>query len=371
MSKSLRKALLAAVALTVIGVLLYRSQDAIGLKDFSWASLGEAVRNANWWYLLLSLFAIYVAYYIRAIRWTRFSRYMGTPHVWSVYRSTLIGFAAIFLLGRAGEPIRPILIARKERLPVSSMFGVYVLERLFDTAATVIMVGLALLVFPQHAIPGAESTRWLTVARTAGTILLIGLLVAITFLVYMRLHGAKAIERRLEPWRQRHGWRARVAGLFSGFVEGLQAIRTLADLTAAVGTSAVHWLLVIGCYLWISWRFGGSLASLDFPGALLVLAFTMVGSTVQLPGVGGGSQLASYLAFTLFLGIESGPAIVAAVVIWLITFAGCTLAGVPLLVREGWSMGELRRIAKAEAEAEADGGHISAPPEPHKVETSK
>lgn len=366
MSKSLRKALLATIALVVIGALLYRSRDAIGLKDFSWASLGESVRNANWWYLLLSLAAIYVAYYIRAIRWVRFSRYMGKPHVWSVYRSTLIGFAAIFLLGRAGEPIRPILIARKERLPVSSMFGVYVVERLFDTAATVIMVGLALLVFPQHIVPGAESARWLTVARTAGTVLLIGLLAAIAFLVYMRLHGAQAIERRLAPWRTHHGWRARVAGLFTGFVEGLQSIRTAGDLAAAVGTSTVHWALVVGCYMWISWSFGGKLAQVDITGALLVLAFTMVGSTVQLPGVGGGSQLACYLAFTLFLGIESGPAIVAAVVIWLITFAGSSLAGVPLLVQEGWSMGELRRMAKAEAEAEADGGHIPAPPEPHR-----
>jgi hypothetical protein len=251
------------------------------------------------------------------------------------------------------------------------MFGVYVVERLFDTAATVVMVGLALLVFPQRALPGAESARWMTVARTTGTVLLIGLILAIVFLVYMRAHGAKAVERRLEPWRTHHGWRARVAGLFSGFVEGLQSIRTLGDLTAAVGSSAVHWALVVGCYLWISWSFGGKLAEVDMPGAMLVLAFTMVGSTVQLPGVGGGSQLACYLALTLFLGIESGPAIVAAVVIWLITFAGSTLAGVPMLVQEGWSMGELRRIAIEEAEAEAEGGHIPAAPEPHRIEKSR
>ncbi|MGH9795693.1 MAG: hypothetical protein ACRD5G_13055, partial [Candidatus Acidiferrales bacterium] len=71
----------------------------------------------------------------------------------------------------------------------------------------------------------------------------------------------------------------------------------------------------------------------------------------QLPGVGGGSQVASYIAFTLFLGVESGPALVAAIVIWLITFAGSTLAGVPLLVHEGWSMSELRRIARSDAES--------------------
>jgi hypothetical protein len=39
--------------------------------------------------------------------------------------------------------------------------------------------------------------------------------------------------------------------------------------------------------------------------------------------------------------------------IWLITFAGCCLVGLPLLFREGWSMGELRQMAvSAEKDAE-------------------
>ena len=45
----------------------------------------------------------------------------------------------------------------------------------------------------------------------------------------------------------------------------------------------------------------------------------------------------------------------AAIVIWLITFAGCCLVGLPLLFREGWSMGELRKMARDEEQAgEAD-----------------
>jgi uncharacterized protein (TIRG00374 family) len=358
MRGSLRKILLLAVALVVIGGLLYRSRDAIRLEDFSWASLGEALRGANWWLLLLSLLTIYLCYFIRAMRWVRFSRYMGRLGVWGVFRSTLIGFAVLFLLGRPADPIRPILIARKERIPVSSSFGIYVLERLFDTGATIIIAGITLLFFPRGTMP-----VW---ARTTGLTLLLLLSIAIGSLVYFRLHGAKAVERRLESWRGHHGWRARVAGLFTGFSEGLQSIRTFSDLAAAVGYSALHWGLVVCAYLSICWSFGGKLAEIRPTGAMLVLAFTMVGSTVQLPGVGGGAQAASFVAFKSILGIEKEPALVAAVVIWLITFAGCTLAGVPLLVREGWSMGELRRMAQAEAAAEADGGHLSAPPEPHR-----
>ena len=35
------------------------------------------------------------------------------------------------------------------------------------------------------------------------------------------------------------------------------------------------------------------------------------------------------------------------------------LAGVPLLIREGWSMGELRRLAKSEEAAEEVGEHVA------------
>ena len=43
----------------------------------------------------------------------------------------------------------------------------------------------------------------------------------------------------------------------------------------------------------------------------------------------------------------------------MITFAGCTLAGIPLLIHEGMSVGELRQLARAEAEAEEAGKHIA------------
>ncbi len=66
-----------------------------------------------------------------------------------IYRSTIIGFAAVFVLGRAGEPVRPLLIARKEKMPVSSMFGIYVLERLFDVCATAVLAGISLLFSPR------------------------------------------------------------------------------------------------------------------------------------------------------------------------------------------------------------------------------
>ncbi len=182
-------------------------------------------------------------------------------------------------------------------------------------------------------------------------ILLLGLAVTVGFLVYFRLHGAAFLDRRLGAWRERGGGWAKFAGIITGFSHGLQAIRTFGDLVMAVAYSAAHWVLVAMVYLWIPQSFGGKLATIGFSGGMLVLAFTMVGSVLQLPGVGGGSQLASFLAFTTVFGVETEPAAAAAIVLWLVTFAACSLAGVPLLIHEGWSIGELRRAAEREESA--------------------
>ncbi len=197
-------------------------------------------------------------------------------------------------------------------------------------------------------------------AREAGLFLLLGLLAAIGFLVYFRLHGAGAISRRLKSWHSRGGWRGKTATAFKGFSDGLQAIRSFSDLGEAIFYSAVHWGTIALAYYLVIRSFGGDLGQIDFPGAMLVLAFTMVGSTLQIPGVGGGSQIASFIAFTSIFGIDTEPALAASLVLWLVTFAASSLVGIPLAIHEGWSMGELRQLANAESKAEAAGSHVTS-----------
>ena len=111
-----------------------------------------------------------------------------------------------------------------------------------------------------------------------------------------------------------------------------------------------HWWLVVAIYWMVAHSFGGKLGTLTFADSMLVLVFTMVGSAVQLPGVGGGAQALSIIAFTRLYGVQQETAVAAAMLLWLITFASCTLAGVPILFREGWSLGELRKMREHEGE---------------------
>jgi uncharacterized protein (TIRG00374 family) len=348
--KSLRYLVL-LLAVLALGYFLYRFRDSITLQGFRWGMVVASIREARIWLLVLSLVAIYVCYALRALRWMRFCRWLGATRFWDVYSATLVGFTCNVLLGRAAEPVRPALIARKSALSMPGMFGVYVLERVFDMAATATLAVIALLSFERHGMAGAGNDLLLRVARSAGALLLAGLVGVIAFLIYFRYHGSGWLAEKLKHPKWRTGWREKIAVLLEGFSDGLRGVRTWSDLGALAGYTAAHWILVVLIYLWVAHAFGGELAGLGFAGATLVLAFTMVGSTAQLPVAGGGSQVATYLVLTLIIGVEREPAAITAVVLWLITFVGCCLVGLPLLFREGWSMGELRRMARAEEHA--------------------
>jgi hypothetical protein len=139
--------------------------------------------------------------------------------------------------------------------------------------------------------------------------------------------------------------------LLEGFSDGLRGIRTAGDLGVLTFYTAAHWTLVWFAYILAIRAFPGSLAAISLGGIVLVLAFGLVGSAVQFPAVGGGAQAATFVVFTLIFGVEKEPAAVVSIVLWLLGFAGCCIVGLPLLFREGWSMGELRRIARESEQA--------------------
>jgi glycosyltransferase 2 family protein len=350
-----RKLLVVLIVLLALGYAIYRSSGMMHLGDFSGTKLWGAIRNADPFLLILSLVAIYGCYLLRSLRWQVFQRNLGPSHLVPIYSMTLAGFAAIFLLGRAGEPVRPLLLARKEKLPVADMFGIYALERLFDLASAAVIAAIGLLLFQSRGHAGDTAGKLETAARTTGSLLFAGVVGAIIFLLYLRLHGSALLERRLQGWVIMRGWRAKIAGIVMGFTRGVQAIRTWTDLALSVFYSAAHWFLVLLIYLWISHSFGGTLTSLSLGDAMLVMSFTLVGSAVQLPGVGGGSQVACFLAYTAVFGVEKEAAAAASIVMWLITFAAVSLAGVPLLIHEGLSLGKLKELAEQEKEAAGEG----------------
>jgi uncharacterized protein (TIRG00374 family) len=89
------------------------------------------------------------------------------------------------------------------------------------------------------------------------------------------------------------------------------------------------------------------LADMDIPHVLLLMGFSMVGSIVQLPAVGGGSQLAVINALQVVYGIPPEAALSCGILLWLVTFMSCVPLGLTLAHREHLS---LRKLSKASHE---------------------
>src|ERR1700677_636281 len=187
----LQRYLLLLVGALAVAFFFYKFRNSIGLQGFRWEMVGHSLRHARVGLLLLGVAMIFIAFALRALRWMRFCRWIGPSHFRNVYDATMMGFTCVFLLGRAGEPVRPALIARKDSLPVGGMFGVYVLERVADITAAVVVAILALSLFERHALTGAmggSGVPLMQIARSAATALFVGLTGVIAFLVYFRHH---------------------------------------------------------------------------------------------------------------------------------------------------------------------------------------
>ena len=71
------------------------------------------------------------------------------------WSATCIGFTAVVLFGRAGEPVRPYLIARKEGVSFSSQVAAWLVERILDLLMVLLIFGIALTQISRSGIqPG-------------------------------------------------------------------------------------------------------------------------------------------------------------------------------------------------------------------------
>ena len=89
-------------------------------------------------------------------------------------------------------------------MAVSSMFGIYVLERCSIRRRRRCWPVRACCCFGSELTAGGE---WAGRIRAAGGALLVGLIVFAAFLVYFQMHGAGFLQRRLTGWRAAEGWR--------------------------------------------------------------------------------------------------------------------------------------------------------------------
>jgi uncharacterized membrane protein YbhN (UPF0104 family) len=150
----MKKKVLIAIVLLALGALVYLQFKT--WRKFDWKSFREQTEDVNIGLIALGVAIIHFDYYLRALRWKILLRPVCPTKATRLLAPTMIGFTGLALLGRPGEFIRPFLIARKEKLTMSSQLAVWVVERLFDVGAFALIMAVNILWSAEHLkdLPG-------------------------------------------------------------------------------------------------------------------------------------------------------------------------------------------------------------------------
>ncbi len=320
-------------------------------SHFDWAGFAASFRTANFFLIALAVVVIQTNYVMRAMRWSVFLRpayrAAGIKPIswWSLIGSQFVGFTGLNIFGRIGELIRPLLVSRRTGLSFSSQIAVVTVERVFDLGAFGLIFSLNLAFSSSlNALPHHELFHKVGYALAALTV------IVALFVLAIRVSGGfvASVAGRLVGLISRPAGESFAEKLLA-FRDGLNVIDTFGDFLLAAGLSILLWLSIALTYVLVLRAFPPPVHDMGIANTILLMGFSVVGSLVQLPGVGGGAQALTIGALTQLFGIPGELAVSAGLMVWLVSSMSVIPFGLLYARVEGIS---IRQVAHRSEDAE-------------------
>jgi hypothetical protein len=327
----------ALVTLLAIGLLVWF------LRHANLADVWRQVQKARIDLLVAAFGVVASTYWARAVRWQLLLSPIGPTRFRTVFRATVIGFAALGLLpARAGDVLRPYLLSRQEGLSLSSTFATIVIERVLDLIAVLSLLAVYLAVAADVSSMSPALLRSVIVSASVAGLMAV-LLAGLLWLLAShpeRIGGLVQTADRVLP----HALARRLARMARSFSGGLAVARRPRELVLAVAWSFGIWALG-AAEVWLVTKAFGMV--LPFAGSFLVQALLVIGVAVPTPGGVGSYHEAYRFGMTTFFGASNASAIAAAIVIHAISFVPVVLTGLIFMAQDGLSLGRLKELARS------------------------
>lgn len=321
-----RKWFIFLVLCVIVAIVAYR---AAGWK-FDWALFFSTIRNIHWGWLGASIAVTVITSAIRAVRWQELLAPIKKVGLGSIFTTTVMGFTAIFLLGRAGELVRPLWLARREKISVTASFATIIVERFLDSTMLIGIFAWALLSVKVSSESASElalmkHAAWYIVVVSAGAIALLFLLRSNVELVVRYIPFPK------------------LASLIENFGHGLSFLQSGRSFAIVVFHSIAMWVM-IALQAWLTLK--GMNFTLPFAATTLVMVGAAIGSVAQIPGIGGGFQVAFAFCMTKFFQVPAEAALSAAMIGYLTNNLPNLAATIPCMLKGGLTIKEIRNTIR-------------------------
>lgn len=334
-----------AVAAAAAAIVVLLAWWGIRERGFDWGFFWSTLAGLRWGWVAAAVVLVLSTYVGRALRWRVLMRPVKPdPSFWGLTSATMIGFAAITVLGRPGEFVRPYLIAAKERVPMSSQLAALLLERIYDLLMALVLFGFALSRVRYSEVQAGPALSWVLatggwVAGAAGVVCLLVLVLIRNFAPAMRNRLLDAL--RFLPERRFSG----AERLVDAFVQGVESTRSPRALALLTGYTVLEWILIAASIMAVV-RAYGAVLPFGTVDVFIFMGFLAFGAVIQIPGIGGGVQVVSVLVLTELFRIPLEAATSVAMVLWVITFVVVVPIGLALALAEGLNWSKLKQLER-------------------------
>ncbi|HEU0293058.1 MAG TPA: lysylphosphatidylglycerol synthase transmembrane domain-containing protein [Anaerolineales bacterium] len=317
-----------------VGVLISVLFIWLAVRGLKLNEFWEAVKQANYWWLLPGIAVYFVGVWVRAWRW----HYLLGP-IKKIPTATMFPITTIGYMGnniypaRAGEVLRAVILKRKEGISVSASLATIIVERIFDG---VVMLAFVFVNLPELAKLTGSSGFVGNIQQLAviGTGVFLGALV-IFLVAAMFPHLTMKIALwfiRFLPQR----FHTRIIGFSNRFLDGLASLRSPLNVLMVFFTSVIIWLLETGKYWFVMHAFD---FSVSFFALMLLNGIANLATTIpSAPGYIGTWEAVTKAVLVAFL-VEPETALGYAVVLHVALWLPITVLGAYYFAREGiqWS----------------------------------
>jgi len=317
---------------------------AVFLWNADLEEVGRVLTTADGSLLAAAMLVALFSYFLRALRWKFILLPVGRVRLSSVLITTAVGYAALSLLpARMGDLIRPLLLARREKIPASASLASVLTERVFDLW-TVVFFFLIFIVWPPRMPDLDEGARHsLEVLSLSGYVVGGGLLVGTLILLGLFRYQDRMVEILTRPvaWIK-ESWEQPFANFCNHFLDGLRVLQRPRDLLITLVSSIVMWYV-------ICWQVRLTLLAFDVDlplrAAYLIVTMAVIGLAVPTQGGVGGFHKATQVGMTMFFGIGLNEATGIAIAYHAICFVPITIIGLLCLPLLGVKLREVEAIS--------------------------
>ena len=305
------KKILAHVGSFVLaGVLLY-----FALRGVDFSEVGEALREADYWWLGPLVVITLLSHLLRAWRWQILLEALPIENptddpkrisLKTGFYSLMIGYMVNYAAPRAGEIARSVNLANQEKLRFSSVFGTVAIERILD----VIVLGLAILsviVLMLDRFTILERLFIRPIIAEIERIPVLGLVGILLALLLMVWGGYRLLARHRKAGTA--PWVKRLEIALLSFKEGmLTLVRTPRRLALLFSTVAMWFCYMLMAYLPLVILGMHQTFGLTLLDAWVVMVLGAVGIAIPSPGGTGSYHYLTIETLVHLFNVARAPA---------------------------------------------------------------